>query len=150
MFIASAGMLLGWYLSSQQIPQDIAGMLFGITNDPFWLLVIVNIFLIIVHTVLETGTTILVVIPILLPALIAAGVDPIHFGIIVAINSALGMILPPIGICLFVSAAITNITLEDVTKAVWPFALANLAVLSIVTACPWVVQILPKFFGILK
>ncbi len=150
MFIASAGMLLGWYLASQQIPQEIAATLFGITSDPFWLLVIVNLFLIAIHTVLETGTTILVVIPILLPALLQAGVDPYHFGIIVAINSALGMILPPIGICLFVSSAITNITLEQVTKAVWPFALANLLILSIVTACPWLVQILPHMFGMVK
>jgi C4-dicarboxylate transporter DctM subunit len=104
--------------------------------------------LIFIHTVLETGTCILVVIPILMPALLSAGVDPIHFGIIVAINSALGMILPPIGICLFVSSAITNITLEDVSKAVWPFALANLVVLLIVTSCPWIVQILPNLLGI--
>ena len=150
MFIASSGMLLGWYLSSQQIPQEIAAMLFSITSDPFWILVIVNIFLILIHTVLETGTTILVVIPILLPAMLAAGVDPIHFGIIVAINSALGMILPPIGICLFVASAITNITLEQVTKAVWPFALANLTILAIVTACPWIVQIIPRMFDMVK
>ncbi|MDR3588370.1 MAG: TRAP transporter large permease subunit [Negativicutes bacterium] len=150
MFIASSGMLLGWYLASQQIPQEIAAGLFSITKDPFWILVIVNLFLIAIHTVLETGTSILVVIPILLPAMLAAGVDPIHFGIIVAINSALGMILPPIGICLFVSSAITNITLEDVTKAVWPFALANLVVLAIVTACPWIVQILPAALGMVK
>lgn len=150
MFIASSGMLLGWYLASQQIPQEIAAELFTITKDPFWLLVIVNLFLIAIHTVLETGTTILVVIPIILPALLAAGVDPIHFGIIVAINSALGMILPPIGICLFVSSAITNISLEDVTKAVWPFALANLVILSVVTACPWLVKILPSMFGMIK
>jgi C4-dicarboxylate transporter, DctM subunit len=150
MFIASSGMLLGWYLASQQIPQDIAAGLFSITKDPFWILVIVNLFLIAIHTVLETGTSILVVIPILLPAMLAAGIDPIHFGIIVAINSALGMILPPIGICLFVSSAITNITLEDVTKAVWPFALANLAILALVTACPWIVRILPAAFGFIK
>jgi C4-dicarboxylate transporter, DctM subunit len=150
MFIASSGMLLGWYLASQQIPQEIAAALFSITKDPFWLLVIVNLFLIAIHTVLETGTSILVVIPILMPAMLAAGVDPIHFGIIVAINSALGMILPPIGICLFVSSAITNITLEEVTKAVWPFALANLAVLAIVTACPWIVRILPAALGMIK
>lgn len=150
MFIASAGMLLGWYLASQQIPQEIAADLFKITKDPFWLLVIVNIFLIAIHTVLETGTTILVVIPILLPAMLAAGIDPIHFGILVAINSALGMILPPIGICLFVSSAITDISLEDVTKAVWPFALANLAILALVTSCPWIVKILPSLFGMVK
>jgi len=150
MSIASAGMLLAWYLASQQIPQEIAGMLFSITKDPFWILVIVNLFLILIHTVLETGTCILVVIPILLPAMLAAGVDPIHFGIIVAINSALGMILPPIGICLFVSTAITNVSLEDVTKAVWPFALANLIVLSLVTANPWIVQILPGMMGMIK
>ena len=148
MFIASAGMLLGWYMASQQIPQEIAGMLFSVTKDPLGILLIVNLFLIFIHTVLETGTCILVVIPIILPTMLAAGIDPIHFGIIIAINSALGMILPPIGICLFVSSAITNITLEDVTKAVWPFALANLAVLTIVTFCPWIVQILPNFFGI--
>ena len=150
MFIASAGMLLAWYLASQQIPQEIAAELFAITKDPFWILVIVNIFLIAIHTVLETGTTILVVIPILLPALLAAGVDPIQFGIIVAINSALGMILPPIGICLFVSTAITNTTLEEVTKAVWPFALANLLILALVTAFPKIVQILPQAFGMIK
>ncbi len=150
MFIASAGMLLGWYLSSQQIPQEIAGMLFNITKDPFWILVIVNIFLIFIHTVLETGTCILVVIPIILPAMLAAGVDPIHFGIIVAVNSALGMILPPIGICLFVSSAITNISLEDVTKAVWPFAVANLTVLGLITAFPQIVHFLPAFFGMVK
>ncbi|MEN6411458.1 MAG: TRAP transporter large permease subunit [Veillonellales bacterium] len=150
MFIASAGMLLAWYLASQQIPQEIASMLFSITHDPLWILVIVNLFLILIHTVLETGTCILVVIPIILPAMLAAGVDPIHFGIIVAINSALGMILPPIGICLFVSTAITNISLEDVSKAVWPFAVANLVVLAIVTACPGIVQILPSFLGMVK
>jgi len=150
MFIASSGMLLAWYLASQQIPQEIASMLFGITHDPFWILVIVNLFLIAIHTVLETGTCILVVIPIILPAILAAGVDPIHFGIIVVINSALGMILPPIGICLFVSAAITNITLEDITKAVWPFALANLVILTLVTAFPTIVHILPQYFGLMK
>lgn len=150
MFIASSGMLLAWYLASQQIPQEIAGMLFGITKDPFWILVIVNLFLIAIHTVLETGTCILVVIPILLPAMLAAGVDPIHFGIVVVINSALGMILPPIGICLFVSSAITNISLEDITKAVWPFALANLVILSLVTAFPAIVHIVPQFFGLMK
>jgi len=84
----------------------------------------------------------------LLPAILAVGIDPIHFGIIIAINSALGMILPPIGICLFVSSAITNVSLEDVTKAVWPFALANLGILSLVTAFPWIVHILPSLFGI--
>lgn len=150
MFIASSGMLLGWYLSSQQIPQEIAATLFSITKDPFWILVVVNFFLIAIHTVLETGTTILVVIPILLPALLQAGVDPIHFGIIIAINSALGMILPPIGICLFVSTAITNISLEDVTKAVWPFALANLLILALVTAFPVIVHVLPAAFGMVK
>jgi C4-dicarboxylate transporter, DctM subunit len=150
MFIASSGMLLAWYLASQQIPQEIAGMLFSITKDPFWILVIVNLFLIAIHTVLETGTCILVVIPIILPAILAAGVDPIHFGIIVVINSALGMILPPIGICLFVSAAITNITLEDISKAVWPFAVANLVILSLVTAFPVIVHIVPQFFGMMK
>ncbi len=148
MFIVSAGMLLGWYLSSQSIPQEIAKLLFSITKDPFWLLVVINIFLILVHTILETGTTILVIVPILLPAILAVGIDPIHFGIIIAINSALGMILPPIGICLFVSSAITNVSLEDVTKAVWPFALANLGVLSLVTAFPWIVHFLPSLFGI--
>jgi TRAP-type C4-dicarboxylate transport system permease large subunit len=60
------------------------------------------------------------------------------------------MILPPIGICLFVSSAITNISLEAVSKAVWPFALANLIVLSLVTAFPSIVQILPGMFGMLK
>lgn len=150
MFIASAGMLLAWYLASQQIPQEIAAMLFSITHDPFWILVIVNLFLIAIHTVLETGTCILVVIPILLPAMLAAGVEPIHFGIVVVINSALGMILPPIGICLFVSSAITNITLEDITKAVWPFALANLVILALVTAFPAIVHVVPQFFGMMK
>jgi len=147
MFIVSSGMLLGWYLSSQSIPQEIAKLLFSITKDPFWLLVVINIFLILVHTILETGTTILVIVPILLPAVLAVGVDPIHFGIIIAINSALGMILPPIGICLFVASAITNVSLEDVTKAVWPFALANLTILSLVTAFPSIVTILPHLFG---
>lgn len=150
MFIASSGMLLAWYLASQQIPQEIAGMLFSITHDPFWILVIVNLFLIAIHTVLETGTCILVVIPILLPAMLTLGIEPIHFGIIVCINSALGMILPPIGICLFVSSAITNITLEEITKAVWPFALANLVILSLVTAFPQIVHIVPQFFGMMK
>ena len=147
MFICSSGMLLGWYLSSQSIPQEIAKLLFGITKDPFWLLVVINLFLIVVHTILETGTTILVIVPILLPAILAVGIDPIHFGIIVAINSALGMILPPIGICLFVASAITNISLEAVTKAVWPFALANLAILALVTAFPSIVHILPSLLG---
>jgi C4-dicarboxylate transporter, DctM subunit len=85
----------------------------------------------------------IIMVPILLPLVVAAGMDPVHFGIIVAINLTLGMITPPVGICLFIGSTIAKVPLERVAWATLPFLLVSIVILYIITFSPGLVMWLP-------
>src|SRR5207248_1220385 len=108
MLILAAAMVFGWFLVINQVPQSVASALLSISSNPFVLLVLINLVLVMVHTFLETGSTILIIVPILLPVLQSVGVDPVHFGVVVLLNSAVGILLPPIGIGLYTATSLTG------------------------------------------
>lgn len=111
----------GRVLTQYQIPQALTQWVLMVSDSAFVVLVIICIGLIIIGTFMETLATIVLLTPILLPVVVALGVDPIHFGILLVITSEIGFLTPPLGVNLFVAMGIANVTLEAITKAVVPF-----------------------------
>ena len=147
MFILSAAILLSWMLTILQIPQQLSGALLGLSHDPLVLLILLNVLLVIVHGVLETNSTIILIVPLVLPVFAALGVSPIHLGIIFLVNSALGLLTPPLGFLLYVAAPITGLRIEVLARAVVPFLVTILIDLSLVVAFPQISTFLPRLFG---
>ncbi|MCL6625019.1 MAG: TRAP transporter large permease subunit [Alicyclobacillus shizuokensis] len=144
MVIVAAAFVLGWLLVVSQLSQTIATSLFSLSHNKIVILIIVNLFLALVHVVLETSSTILLIVPILMPLLGNIGVDPIHFGILLLINSCIGLLTPPVGVLLYIASGITDIRVETLARAVVPFILMLVVDLLIVIVFPGIVSFLPN------
>jgi C4-dicarboxylate transporter DctM subunit len=147
MLIVASSLVLGWLLVVSQLSQTIATSLLGFSHNPIVVLIIVNIFLALVHVVLETSSTILLIVPVLMPILNNVGVDPIHFGILMLINSAIGLLTPPVGVILYIASGITNIRVETLARAVLPFIFMLVIDLLLVIIFPDIVSFLPNVLG---
>lgn len=134
----------GRLLTQYQIPQQLAEYTLSWSTDPFVVLMIINVGLIIIGTFMETLATIILLTPILLPLVVALGVDPIHFGILLVITSEIGFLTPPLGVNLFVAMGIANVTLEQISKAVWPYIVVLTLVTVLLTAVPEISLWLPR------
>ncbi|MBO8165026.1 MAG: TRAP transporter large permease [Brevibacillus sp.] len=146
MFIIASAGLFGWILTREGIPQLVASFFIDLSDNPIVFLILVNIFLLIVGMFMETGASIIILAPLLAPVAVQMGIDPVHFGIIMIVNLALGMCTPPLGVNLFISCQIANIRLEQITKGMIPFyavLLIDLALISFVPALStWITQFL--------
>jgi C4-dicarboxylate transporter DctM subunit len=134
----------GRLLTQYQIPQQLATYTLSWSTDPFVVLMIINVGLIIIGTFMETLATIILLTPILLPLVVELGVDPIHFGILLVITSEIGFLTPPLGVNLFVAMGIANVTLEQISKAVWPYIVVLTLVTVLLTAVPEISLWLPR------
>jgi len=134
----------GRLLTQYQIPQQLATYTLSWSTDPFVVLMIINVGLIIIGTFMETLATIILLTPILLPLVVQLGVDPIHFGILLVITSEIGFLTPPLGVNLFVAMGIANVTLEQISKAVWPYIVVLTLVTVLLTAVPQISLWLPR------
>lgn len=148
MFIIATASVFGWLLTSQRIPQAVARFILSISSNPIIVLTLVNLLLLFVGTFMETVAAIIILVPVLMPVVNMIGVDPLHFGIIIVVNLAIGMVTPPLGVCLFIGCSIGGISLEDITKAVWPFILVMIADILILTYIPCITTVLPKLAGL--
>jgi tripartite ATP-independent transporter DctM subunit len=146
MLIATSN-AVSWLLTTQQVPRLVAQLLKEVAPSPWMFLLFVNIFLLIVGCLLDLSAAIIMFVPILAPVAMSYGVDPLHFGFIVVLNLVIGLLTPPVGVCLFVVAGIANISLERLVRAVWPFLLWQLAILGLVTYLPAVCTAIPRLLG---
>lgn len=136
MIIVAASGVFSWLLTVQGVPQQLCGY-FSDANLPVWaLLIMVNIFLLIVGCLLDTASAILVLTPILVPLMINAGVDLIHFGVIITVNLAIGMFTPPFGLNIFVAQAVFRTHIKVLYNGLLPFILVNIIALLLVTFIP--------------
>ncbi len=138
----------GYIMTLMQIPQQITGAFTSVSKEPWIILLMINVLLLILGTLMDMAPLILIMTPILLPVATAIGVDPVHFGMIMMVNLGMGLITPPVGAVLFVGAAIAKLPIEQVTKALFPFFGAMLFVLAMVTYVPAISLWLPKVFGL--
>ncbi len=147
MFVVAAATPVAWVLTTQQIPQTIAATIGGLTDSPLVLLLVINLFLLIVGLFMDMIASMVILVPILMPIVLAAGIDPVHFGIIIVLNLVVGTITPPMGIVVYVAARIGEADATAVFKAILPFFLGLVAVLGIVTAIPQVSLMLPNLLN---
>jgi tripartite ATP-independent transporter DctM subunit len=146
MLIATSN-VVSWLLTTQQVPLLVAQFLKQYAPSPWIFLLIVNIFLLIVGCLLDLSAAMIMFVPILAPVALTYGVDPLHFGFIVVLNLVIGLLTPPVGVCLFVVAGIARISLERLVRAVWPFLLWQIAILILVTYVPAVCTAIPRLLG---
>ncbi|MDF1617571.1 TRAP transporter large permease [Petrocella sp. FN5] len=133
MAIIASAKVFGYYLTLERIPQMITEFLVNMTDSPFVLLMVINILLLFIGMFIEGGAALVILAPLLVPAVKMFGVDPIHFGMIFIVNIMVGGLTPPFGSMMFTVCSIVNVKLEDFIKEVWPFIVALIAVLLLVT-----------------
>ncbi|MFZ5646483.1 MAG: TRAP transporter large permease subunit [Bacillota bacterium] len=128
--------IFGYIMTLEQVPVKIAKVIFALTENKWVILIIINIFLLWVGTFMDTLAAIVILTPILLPVATKVGVDPLHFGVIMVVNLAIGFLTPPVGINLFVASGISKLGIEPIAKAVLPFILGMIVILGIIVAIP--------------
>ncbi|EST52061.1 C4-dicarboxylate ABC transporter permease [Brevibacillus panacihumi W25] len=136
MLIIATANSFGFLLTRENIPQEIAQFMLGITDSLFITLLIINVFLLIMGTFMETSVIIILLTPILLPIILALGVDPVLFGVIIVVNSAIGMLTPPVGINLLVAGKISGLPNTAIERAVIPFLIIMIVDLMLITYVP--------------
>lgn len=146
MLIVATANIFGWTLAIERIPQTIAEGILSVSSNPIVILLMINVFLLIVGAVMETFAAIIILVPVFLPIIGQLGIDPIHFGLIVCLNLVIGLITPPLGVVLFVTSAINDISVEKLAKSIVPFIVASVVVLGIVTYLPNLVLFIPRIF----
>jgi tripartite ATP-independent transporter DctM subunit len=134
---------LGWCMSISRIPQTVAPALVAMIHEPLVFLLASNLILLVVGCFMETLAALLILIPILVPAAIGFGIDPVQFGLIMIFNLILGTIHPPIGVVLFVMARIADISFEKISRAILPWLIPLLLVLAAITVWPALTLWLP-------
>lgn len=139
--------IFAWVLTSEQVPMRLANAMLSITENPYMILLLVNALLIFIGMFLEGGAAIIILAPTLLAVATQVGIDPLHFGLIMVLNIAVGLLTPPLGVCLFVVCGVTGLSLTRVTKAVLPFLAVEILVLLLVTYLPGLILFLPRALG---
>ncbi len=147
MFIITAASAFSWFLTSQQIPQNVATWMGGTFTQPWMFLLAVNVLLLVVGCIMEPNSAILVLAPLFFPVVQRLGIDPIHFGIVVIVNLELGMLTPPLGLNLFVASGMTKLPLDRVVRAAVPFMVSMLVYLIVVTYVPKLSTFLPELLS---
>ena len=136
MLLVAASALLGLYLTEAQLPQRVAEIMISITREKWAILLILNFFFLLVGMFLHSAAAIILVVPIVMPAVTAAGIDPVHFGIVVTLNLAIGQQTPPVASVLMLTCSIARESVWDVTRANLPFIAVLLATLALITYVP--------------
>ncbi|RJX40186.1 TRAP transporter large permease [Paenibacillus pinisoli] len=144
MFILASAGLFGWIMTREGIPQMVAEFFISFSDSAIVFLLLVNLFLLFIGMFMETNASIIILAPLLLPVAVHLGVDPVHFGMIMIVNLALGMCTPPLGINLFISSSIAKINLLQITRGMIPFYIALLIALMLVTYIPQISLFLPS------
>jgi len=143
LMIVSTASAFGLILTREMIPVKVANVLIGVTDNPLILLMILNVLLLIVGTFMETNAAIIILAPILFPAIVKVGIDPLHFGIIMVVNLAIGMITPPLGVNLFVASSMRKMPIEKLVNANWWYLAASIIALLVITYFPGLTLWLP-------
>jgi tripartite ATP-independent transporter DctM subunit len=146
MFILASAVLFSWILARENLPATMAHFIAATHTSPWVFLLVVNVGLLFLGAFMEPIPILVIVIPILMPVVQALGIDPVQFGVIVSLNINLGLIHPPIGMLMFMVMAMTGINMGTFVRETWPFLIALLAALAVITYWPDLVLFLPNYF----
>ena len=149
MIIVGAASSFGWILTSARIPDVIASFMVSLTSSKIGILLVINIFLLIVGCLMDVTASIIILTPIFMPIVNQFGIDPVHFGIIMTVNLAIGQSTPPLGVNLFVSCGIAKISIEENARAMVKFLIANIIALLLITYIEPISLTIPKLMGLM-
>lgn len=149
MFLLATSSAMSFSMSITNIPTALSNMILGISANKLVILLVITVFLLIIGAFMDIGPAILIFTPILLPIMIKLGVDPIHFGIIMIYNLAIGTITPPVGSGLYVGASVGKVKVEEVIKPLLPFYAVIIGVLLLITYIPEMTLFLPRLLGVM-
>jgi tripartite ATP-independent transporter DctM subunit len=147
LIILGAAQVVSWFLAYENAPQRIADAMLAVAESPYAFLLMVNVLLILVGTFMENGPALVLLCPVLFPVAAKFGVDPYHFSIVVGINLVIGLITPPVAICLSITSLIARAPPREVTREALPFFFAAVGVVLIVTFVPALSTWLPDLIG---
>ncbi|WP_105447211.1 TRAP transporter large permease [Escherichia coli] len=149
MFLLATSSAMSFSMSITNIPTALSNMILGISANKLVILLVITVFLLIIGAFMDIAPAILIFTPILLPIMIKLGVDPIHFGIIMIYNLAIGTITPPVGSGLYVGASVGKVKVEEVIKPLLPFYAVIIGVLLLITYIPGMTLFLPRLLGVM-
>ncbi|EBN6434468.1 TRAP transporter large permease [Salmonella enterica] len=149
MFLLATSSAMSFSMSITNIPAALSDMILGISANKLVILLVITVFLLIIGAFMDIGPAILIFTPILLPIMAKLGVDPVHFGIIMIYNLAIGTITPPVGSGLYVGASVGKVKVEEVIKPLLPFYGAIIGVLLLITYIPEITLFLPRLLSIM-
>lgn len=144
LIVVATGSVLGKILTVEGVPRMVEQMLTSMSSNIYVLLIVINIILLIVGCIMETFTAIIILSPILYPIVAQYGIDVYHFGVMMILNLSIGFITPPVGSNLFVACGITGMKFENLVRSIWPFLIALLVALMLVTFVPQITLFLPR------
>lgn len=147
LFLIAASDAFGWVLAYLKIPAMVTDLFLGFTDNPYMILFMINILLLILGAPMDMAPLILIMTPILYPVVTALGMDPVHFGIVMILNLGIGLLTPPVGTVLFVGCAIGKVPVGKASRALMPFFIAKVAVLFLITYIPAISLWLPQMMG---
>ena len=141
MFLVAAAMVSAWLITVAQLPDQLVALLEPLLEHPRLLMAAIMVLVIVVGTAMDMTPTILILTPVLMPIVKAAGIDPVYFGVLFIMNNAIGLITPPVGTVLNTVAGVGKVSMDDVTKGVWPFMAAQFALMFLMVLFPQIVMI---------
>ncbi|HEY9343833.1 MAG TPA: TRAP transporter large permease subunit [Inquilinus sp.] len=147
MFLVAAAGVSAWLITVADLPGQLAAMLDPFMDSPILLMAVIMLLVVAVGTAMDMTPTILILTPVLMPVIKQAGIDPVYFGVLFIINNSIGLITPPVGTVLNVVCGVSKLTMEDLMKGVWPFLLAELAVLALLILFPELVMVPAKWLA---
>ena len=146
MFIIAASAIYTWILARENVPQDLSAAMLSVSREPWIVLLLINIVLLILGTALEPIVVLVLVVPIFDPLIRELGIDPVHFGVIVTLNLMIGLLTPPMGSVIFIMMAVAKVSMEELMRECWPFMLALTVLLVIITYVPWLTLVVPNLY----
>jgi tripartite ATP-independent transporter DctM subunit len=147
MFLVATALVSAWLITVADLPGKVVALLQPFMDDPILLMLTMMIVVVVVGTAMDMTPTILILTPVMMPVVKAAGIDPIYFGVLFVVNCAIGLITPPVGVVLNVVAGVSKARMEDVIRGVWPFLLAELVILLLMVLFPALVIVPARWFA---
>ena len=144
MFIIANAFMFAFLLTTEQIPQMTSEFIVGMGLPVWGFLLVLNVLLLITGNFMEPTSVVLILTPIIFPIAMEMGIDPTHLGVLMIVNMQIGLVTPPVGLNLFVTASVAELSLEDTIKASFPWLLVLLAVLMLITYVPWISTVIPN------
>lgn len=147
LIIASAT-ILGWWMTFNRVPQAIATAMLSLSDNPQIIIGMILVLLLLIGLVMDINATLIILAPVLAPLTVEIGMDPVHAGIMIILALNISLMTPPVGACLFVLASVTGEKVEAITRELWPFMLAEIAILILIAYWPSLTLFVPRLLGL--